>query len=130
MIDITKMQRNTVILIETVNAVYEIKVTGPKSCTIEIQGGKRFVRPTKAILNGSFEDSDAHEKELQKGMINWAESMDISYKINKITHSISTADVLSARIYAPDGSWNYEVWDDAHPDISGAVQEAKARNKR
>ena len=61
-IDITKLKRNSQLLIETVQTIYEVTVTGPKSCSVSIHGGIRFILPTKARFQGSinnrFEDKE------------------------------------------------------------------------
>ena len=75
-IEIKKLKRNTKILLETEETVFEIVVTGPKSCSVEVTGGSKFLRPTKAKIKGpikkkAFSSSKTtglmHEDKIQKG---------------------------------------------------------------
>lgn len=91
-IDITKLKRNTKVLVETKNSIFEIKVIGPKSRNVLVHGGTKFIRETKARILGNIKAG---------GPITF------TYKENDLT--FSTSKVLSATIYAPDGSWQYDA---------------------
>lgn len=90
-IDTTKLKRNTNIIVETKDTVFEIKVTVPKSSSIIVSGGLRFIKPTKAKIQGL----------IKKGS-------PILFLYNKNVNFKSSI-VLSATIYASDNSWHYDV---------------------
>lgn len=127
-IDIRKLKSGTMLLIETEKAIYEIKVLNGRRLSVEIQGGNRFLRWTKATLNGSFgERNGSGEKELKKGCIHWGEGIDLSYEVNSVTNSVTTSTVITGKVTADDKSWSYDVWEDTKPDISQSVHEARSR---
>tara|TARA_Y100000004_G_C8687797_1_gene316150 strand:+ start:145 stop:444 length:300 start_codon:yes stop_codon:yes gene_type:complete len=94
-IDIHKLKRNCKIIVETVDAVYEIVVSGPKSSSVIVTGGKYFLRPTRCIIS----------EEIKKN-----ETISFSYKDNNQNLKIlKTSEVETATIYASDESWKYDV---------------------
>lgn len=94
-IDISKLKRNTKIIVETEATVFEIVVTGPKSGSVLVSGGTRFVRPTKArIVN----------------LIQKRRTLVFMYKNKKgEDDSFTTSHVLSASVYSSDNSWHYHA---------------------
>lgn len=91
-IDITKLKRNTKILVETKNTIYEIKVVGPKSGTVLVQGGIKFIRETRAKVEGEIKKNEG-----------------IIFVDKKRDDTFLSSRVLSATIYAPDDSWQYDA---------------------
>tara|TARA_B100000287_G_scaffold429338_1_gene482450 strand:+ start:230 stop:544 length:315 start_codon:yes stop_codon:yes gene_type:complete len=94
-IDISKLKRNTKVIVETESTVFEIVVTGPKSGSVLVSGGIAFVLPTKAKV---------------VSLIQKRRSIVFMYKNKKgEDDSFTTTHVLSASIYASDGSWYYHA---------------------
>ena len=94
-IDISKLKRNTKIIVETEVTVFEIVVTGPKSGTVSVTGGIRFVRPTKAKI---------------VSLIQKRRPIVFMFKNKKgEDDSLTSTHVLSASIYAADGTWHYDA---------------------
>lgn len=124
-IDLQKLQDGTILLIETVNAVYEIEIQKysglGKARNAVISGGTSFVHPTNCELLGSFRTDIQDiqvlvEPDLSRyaGMIKKGLCIEIRYlsapRAKK--HSIiATAPVVSCMITAPDKSWHYEMWE-------------------
>jgi|TARA_R110002020_G_scaffold68015_1_gene178264 hypothetical protein len=106
-IDVTKLKRNSQLLIETVQTIYEITVTGPKSCSVSVHGGIRFVLSTKARFQGSI--SIISEEELIPNLIKRNHSLQFFYRDEKGEHSLVTSPVLSGKIISPDKSWKYDA---------------------
>jgi hypothetical protein len=93
-IQLEKLKKNTKILMDTEDTVFELTVTGPKSKTVSVHGGTVFIRPTKAII----------EEEIEIG-----KRVKFKYKDKYKWHSVMTSTIISAKIYASDGSWSYEI---------------------
>ena len=133
-IDITKLKRNSQLLIETIETVYEITITGPKSCSVSIHGGIRFILPTKARFQGSIPiewlpmpqagqmSYPAHytapkspdepvpiEEKLIPNLIKRNHSLQFFYRDNKGEHQLVTSPVMSGKIISPDKSWKYDA---------------------
>ena len=123
-IDVTKLKRNSQLLIETMETVYEITVTGPKSCTISIHGGIRFIFPTKASFKGSIpikllptpntDCKSSHypvtsEEDLIPNFIKRHHCLQFFYKDDEGEHQLITSPVLSGKIISPDKSWKYDA---------------------
>lgn len=106
-IDLTKLKRGSTILLETVEAVYEIVLKGPKTGVVEIQGTLRFIKPTKAVVRGSVDclipESKQSVLRIEKG-----KCLNIIHG-EKDEHTLTTSAVVSAKIIASDKSWNYEA---------------------
>ena len=94
-IDISKLKRNTKLIVETESTVFEIVVTGPKSGSVLVSGGIVFVRPTKARV---------------VSLIQKRRTIVFMYKNKKgKDDSFTTSHVLSARVSCPYNSWHYDV---------------------
>tara|TARA_X000001036_G_C19933167_1_gene502663 strand:+ start:58 stop:378 length:321 start_codon:yes stop_codon:yes gene_type:complete len=94
-IDISKLKRSTKIIVETEVTVFEIVVTGPKSGSVSVTGGTRFVRPTKAKIV-----SLVQKRRPIVFMFKNEQGKD---------DSLTSTQVLSATVYASDGSWHYDA---------------------
>lgn len=108
-IDVSQLARNTTLLVETVHTIYEIKVTGPKSCSVLITGGLRFIYETKATLLGCIEDTNKREGTITANCIEKNKSIQFKYKDKKGQHSLITSPVLSAKVTASNKAWYYDV---------------------
>ena len=94
-IDISKLKRNTKIIVETESTVFEMVVTGPKSGSVLVTGGINFIRPTKAKIVSIIEK--------RRGIA-------FIYNNKKgDKESFTTSRVLSATVSSLDGSWHYHV---------------------
>jgi len=94
-IDISKLKRNTKIMVETESTVFEIVATGPKSGSVLVSGGMTFIRPTKAKV---------------VCLIQKRRAIVFMYKNKKGEHkSFTTSKVLSATVSSSDGSWYYDA---------------------
>ena len=93
-IDIEKLQRNSLILLETKETCFEITVTGPKSKSVVVHGGLRFISPTKAKIS----------EPIKRG-----EPVKFLYNDKDALHGFHTSEVISATIFAADKSWHYDA---------------------
>ena len=108
-IDVTKLKRNSQLLIETVETVYEITITGPKSCSVSIHGGIRFILPTKARFQGSINNRFEDKEVLIEDLIIRNHGLQFFYMDEKGEHFLTTSPVLSGKIISPDKSWKYDA---------------------
>jgi|TARA_R110002020_G_scaffold395812_1_gene605846 hypothetical protein len=108
-IDITKLKRNSQLLIETVQTIYEVTVTGPKSCSVSIHGGIRFILPTKARFQGSINNRFEDKEVLIEDLIIRNHGLQFFYMDEKGEHFLTTSPVLSGKIISPDKSWKYDA---------------------
>ena len=93
-IDISKTKKGYRILVETKETILEIKITNPKSKSILVNGGIKFVRPTLAKIENS---------------ITRGEKIHFSYKNNGSKVIAKSSEVVSATIFAEDDSWHYDA---------------------
>lgn len=93
-VEIDKLKKNTKILMDTKNTVFEVVVTGPKSRGVRVRGGTFFVRPTKAKITGRIEKG--------KPVI-------FTYPDTSGWREFITSDIISIRISAYDDSWHYDI---------------------
>tara|TARA_S200000501_G_C20154868_1_gene453181 strand:+ start:151 stop:462 length:312 start_codon:yes stop_codon:yes gene_type:complete len=101
-IDIKKLEKNTKILVETDNAIYEIIVSSQKTGTVVVTGGASFLRPVKVKVQGS--------------KISKLKKMVFFYKEKNEPKEVRTSKVLSARIYGADGSWHFDAIENENSD--------------
>lgn len=94
-IEIHKIKKNTKILMDTKNTVFEIIVTGPKSLSVLVRGGTFFIRPTKA--------------KIREGTIKIGEPVTFKYRDSEGWRSFKTSKIISARISSMDDSWHYDI---------------------
>ena len=94
-INISKLHRNSNILLETEDTVFEIMVNGPKTGTVTVSGGPVFLKPIKAKIQGSS---------IKKGR-----PIAFYYKSGDGAKKLKTKNVISATIYSPDNSWHYDA---------------------
>ena len=123
-VDITKLKPNTIILLETENAVYEITVINKSKSRlgeVMIQGGSTVTKETQAALICShWLDGKGKKRWIGKGM-----SIEFVYKDDKgELKRLETTAVKSARLYGPDTSWSLEVWEEVKNE-SASTSEAK-----
>ena len=129
-IDVIKLKRNSQLLIETVQTIYEITITGPKSCSMSVHGGIRFISPTKTRFQGSipvkwlpapYADSKKSmeqiisEDELIPKLIKRNHCLQFFYIDKKGEHTLVTSPVLSGTIISPDKSWKYDAIEREEP---------------
>lgn len=103
-IEFSKLKRNTIIIVETDNSVFEILVTGPKGGSVYITGGKSFIRSTKATFLGSIKDGKIVDDKIEKGS-----RMKFFAKNASKEKTVITSNVMTATVYAHDKSWKYDV---------------------
>tara|TARA_E500000331_G_scaffold235620_1_gene225913 strand:- start:1211 stop:1633 length:423 start_codon:yes stop_codon:yes gene_type:complete len=116
-IDVTKLKKNTKILLETEDTVFEIIVTGPKSCSAKVHGGTKFIKPTKVTIVGVIEKKSNKKRNrpvVKEGHIEKNKCIEFVYTKNprakdKMLSTLITSPVLSAKIYSPCGEWNYDA---------------------
>ena len=94
-IEIDKTKKNTKILMDTQNTVFEIVVTGPKSLSVMVHGGTFFIRPTKA--------------KIKSGIIKLGETVTFTYKSKEGWRDFISAKIISARISSYNNSWYYDI---------------------
>jgi len=93
-IDIKKLEKNSIILLETKDTVFEIAVTGPRTGMLIISGGILFIRPTKVKITGT----------IKRGR-----PVKLSYTEKDESHRFSTSEVISATVFGPNKSWRYDA---------------------
>jgi len=94
-IDISKTKKGYRILVETKETILEIKVTNPKTKSVLVNGGIKFVRPTLAKIENS---------------ITRGEKINFSYKNNDGSKVIAkSSEVVSATIFAENDAWHYDA---------------------
>lgn len=112
-IEIKKLRRNTKILLETEKTVFEVIVSGPKSCSVTVTGGSKFIRPTKAKIKGPIKKKAfVSKKGLEspdEGIIKRGSCIEFQYENKGFWNNLITSKILSATIYAPDNSWSYDA---------------------
>ena len=115
-IKISELKRNTRILVETEETVFEIVVLGPKSCSVTVHGGVRFIRKTKAVIRGPIEEqkqtnfvSKINSSAKSSCWIEKNKSIQFLYQKNKSEKILTTSKVISATVFASDSSWKYDA---------------------
>lgn len=105
-VDITKLDPNTELVVETPDCLYDITVVDPQEAEITITGGSIFKLVTPAIVEASCHKEDNKPKWIGKNM-----SIVIRYKIGKQRkfRTTETGAVESIIIISPKGDWQYEV---------------------
>lgn len=93
-IEVSKLKRNTIIIVETESTVLEITVIGPKSLSVSVHGGLKFIRPTKSKIS----------KKIKRG-----EPILFLYKNEGKQESMATTRVISATVFGSDKSWSYDA---------------------
>ena len=99
-VDIRNMENNSRLLLETTNAIYDIRVLDNKKGRVEISGGNKLEKTTEASLIGACWKQKRYLYEIRKNM-----TVEISYDDNKLT----TARVLNVVVYGPDEQWHYDM---------------------
>jgi len=94
-ININKLKRNTIIIVETEETVFEIVVTGPKTGAVAVTGGISFVRRTKAKLTTMIE-----KRRPMTFLFRNKQGKD---------DALTTSKVLSATVFSSDKSWHYDA---------------------
>jgi len=99
-LDIRNIENDSRLLIETTNAVYDIKVVDNKGGIIEISGGHKIEEATTAALIGACWKSKRYLYEIRKNM-----TMELFYNDDKLI----TARVLNVVVHGPDDNWHYDM---------------------
>ena len=100
MIDITTIENGTQLLIETKNAIYDVLVIDSSTGEVEISGGYKITKPTKAVLFGSSWGTKKYPKEIRKNM-----TVNFFYGEQKLT----TAKVINVIIFEKNEGWYYDM---------------------
>lgn len=103
-IEISKLKKDNVLLIETEKSVYEITVVDPKG-TCRLVGGKDFLEETEVLLIGSTG---------YKGYLVCGECIEFAYTKNNSLAHVTTSKIVSGSISgisAEGQPWTYEVWE-------------------
>src|SRR5690606_27033611 len=111
-LDLTKRKKGDLILLETKEAVFEIKIITPSTGRTLIQGGKRFKLPTEAKIIGSYGASTNEKEKLRiKLSIEHGIGIQINYLDEEGNKSeFITAPVISANITGEGFQKGFEVW--------------------
>ena len=125
-IDITKLKKNTKILVETKDTIFEIIITGPKSCSAKVHGGTKFIHPTRVTISGAIDKKILKSKNgpiINQGHIEKNKSIEFIYKKTprskgKSPSMLITSPVLSATIYSCDGDWSYDAIEKDNEEIN------------
>ena len=106
-IDITHLEPNTQLIVETLNCIYTIEVIEPKSSKVQIAGGATFIDQTEAFIDSSVGKEECVDKCIHRGM-----SLVIRY-INKNDgkfHTVESDAVQVVKIIGPSDDWSYTMW--------------------
>ena len=95
MIDITKLKKDTTLILETANSIYEIIVEEPESRQVIINSSMRFPEPTRVTL----------------GNLEYQQPISIQYENNGIRHKVMTSPIVSGTLSSADNSWHYDIWE-------------------
>lgn len=149
-ISISKLKPNTQLLLETKESVFDITIINPEEREVLIFGGKRFAKPTKAVIKGAFgalEEKKDSEALAFPGEIAKGYGVEIVYDSQGTPHDFVTSGVLSAKISGKgtgskikdsEGNiienwddWEYELWDanEKNEALHASLEEAKGRFK-
>ena len=93
-IDIAKLDKDTKILLETKDTIFEIVVISPNDRLVAVNGGIKLVYKTKAKIKQIIKKGSSVEF--------WCEGLEDGGRIK-------TSPVVSATIYSHDGSWHYDA---------------------
>jgi len=129
-IQLKKLKKGNRILLETKECVFDIEILSPEKAVIMISGGRRFLKPTEAVIIGVFGrrkvddlDSLLAEKEIEKNI-----GIEIQYHDkDNITSDFVTSPVVSAKIYGE--TWGFEMWDanERNAKLEQSLEEARGR---
>ena len=99
-LDIRNINNGSKLLIETTNAIYDVKVVDNQEGVIEISGGRKIEKTTTAMLIGACWKEKRYSYEIRKNM-----TMEMFYNDNNLI----TARVLNVIVYGPDEKWHYDM---------------------
>ena len=99
-LDIKNIDNGSKLLIETTNAIYDIKILDNQDGIIEISGGYKIEKTTSGVLMGSCWKQKIYSGEIRKNM-----TLELLYNDEKLT----TARVLNVVVYGPDDKWHYDM---------------------
>lgn len=99
-LDIRNIDNESRLLIETTNAVYDVKVVDNKDGMIEISGGHKIEKTTSAALIGACWKDRRYPFEVRKNM-----TIELFYNDEKLR----TARVLNVVVYGPSEEWHYDM---------------------
>jgi hypothetical protein len=109
-IDLTNLSVGTEILVETTAGVYEITIVTPEDGTVIVKATVspfNVHKPTMIRLERSIWDD--------KGKIalpHWiGKAMRMVFRDDD-NGLFATHSVVSARVISPDGTWEYEIWEE------------------
>lgn len=109
-IDVKKLKKNSIILLETEATIFEITVRAPTKRSVTIHGGTKFVYKT--------------EGELVNGIIKRGESISIVYKDKKsVELKFKSSKVVSAKVYGPNKKWSYDAIEKKQKNIKAKKNE-------
>jgi len=104
-IDITKLEKNTKILLETEQTVFEILVVEPEKSRVIVHGGTKFLKPQEATLKKTKKKSNQKDDFIIKK----GDCVVFIYKEKTDENKMITSKIVSANIYGVDDSWTYEA---------------------
>lgn len=101
-VDLTRLKPNSVILLETINSVYEIVISIPEEKICYITGGERFRTTTEVKILGALKNG-----ECRVGYIEIGSAIEIVPVGTNRT--ITTGAVQTAKVVAPKKEFSYEL---------------------
>ena len=93
-INIKKLKKNSRIILETRETVFEIVIVNPRTSMVEIHGGMTFIRPTEAQIR----DEIKRDKKIN-----------FLYNFGGVEETFISSEVVSATIYGPGDAWHYDA---------------------
>lgn len=103
-IDIRKLVRGTLVLLKTVDEVYEIEVGTPKRSVVLVASDGRFFSREKRVVSGSVcPDTGV--------FLPYIIGKGLCVRLQKPYHElVLTGPVVAAKVTGPDKTYTYELW--------------------
>ena len=109
-VDTCKFEEGTKLYAETLNNVYEITFVDPTNGIVRVRNGTTYLEEVERRFNGcTWGGSCLKIGHIGKGMHMEFQKLDDG-------GTRTTTIVQSCKVVAPDGSWNFELWEDEDED--------------
>lgn len=109
-IDIRKLKVGTTLLLETEKEIYEFKVTNPDANEVEVTGtifyNMGYTKSIPGVLVGCTDGGPL----VKSNEIQLNKKIHLEYIVKKKKNSLTTANVISGKMFSPDGTLNIELW--------------------
>lgn len=101
-VDITRLKPNSVILLQTLNSVYEFIIAIPEEKICYVSGGERFKTTTEVKVLGALKNGECRVGYIEIGSA-------IEIVPTGTNRTITTGAVQNAKVIAPKKEFSYEL---------------------